>query len=133
MKKSITALFFIFSFISLNSFAQSKESVIDTLNAEEFSNMIAVPTDNSVILDVRTQEEFESGHISNALNIDFFNKDFKYLLSKLDKAKTYFVYCKVGIRSNKVCNFLNELGFTQIYHLNGGIDAWSSKEFLIVK
>jgi len=133
MKKPIAVLFLLISLISLNSFSQSKEEIITNSSAEEFNDLISARTDASVILDVRTSKEFESGHIENAVNIDYFSNDFENSLSKLDKSKTYFVYCKSGVRSGKASNMLNKLGFKKIYTLKGGIDNWSAKGFSVVK
>ncbi len=76
---------------------------------------------NSTLLDVRTPEEFTSGHIQSATNIDFQNQSFVSNIKKLDNTKTYFVYCRSGNRSGKAVSLMKEHGFTNIYELQGGI------------
>jgi|APSaa5957512622_1039677.scaffolds.fasta_scaffold375853_1 phage shock protein E len=64
-----------------------------------------------IVIDVRTKEEFESGHVEGAINIDFYREDLKEVLAKLDKSKKYGVYCRSGARSSRVVELMKELGF----------------------
>ncbi len=81
---------------------------------------------NSVILDVRTQEEVEElGVIPNAMHIDIFKgQGFIDEIQQLDNAKNYFVYCKSGGRSAQACAIMNQLGFNNTYNLLGGFSQW---------
>ena len=77
------------------------------------------------ILDVRTKEEFATGHLAKALLIPWTDKDFKTRAAKeLDPKKPVFVYCRSGRRSAEAAAALAELGFTTIQNLEGGIIAW---------
>lgn len=81
--------------------------------------------ENFIILDVRTSEEFEEIRLPNSMNIDFYNpKNFIQELEKLDKNKSYYVYCKTGNRSATTCDLMKEMGFTKTYNLLGGITEW---------
>ena len=64
---------------------------------------------DSIILDVRTPEEYQSGHLPNAIS------------------KSYFIYCRSGARSAKACQVLNQQGFTNCYNLLGGILDWQDE------
>lgn len=77
------------------------------------------------LLDVRTSEEYNSGHINNAKNIDWNSSDFDSQVAHLDKEKPVMVYCLSGGRSKKAASHLKELGFKNIIELNGGYLAWS--------
>ncbi|MDH7913224.1 rhodanese-like domain-containing protein [Winogradskyella sp. SYSU M77433] len=80
---------------------------------------------NSVILDVRTQEEVNDGFIPNAINIDIYKgQGFVYELEELDKTKNYYVYCRSGARSAQACAIMNQLGFENAYNLLGGFNEW---------
>ena len=82
-------------------------------------------TSASVILDVRTAEEFESGYIKGALNLDSRGgADFLASIEKLDKSKSYFVYCRSGARSGQACQLMSQMGFSAVYNLYGGVLAW---------
>ena len=79
----------------------------------------------SVILDVRTEEEFESGYIKGALNMDIRGgADFLASIESLDKSKSYFVYCRSGARSGQACQLMSQMGFSAVYNLHGGVLAW---------
>jgi len=77
------------------------------------------------ILDVRTPREFSTGHLPDAVCVDYYRHDFKEQLAKLDKSKPVFVYCASGVRSGATVKLLSQLGFKEIYDLQGGISAWS--------
>lgn len=81
---------------------------------------------NAVILDVRTEEEVEESRIPNSINIDIYKgQGFLDELEKLDKNKSYYVYCKSGGRSNQACLLMGQLGFEKAYNLLGGITEWT--------
>ena len=91
---------------------------------EWWNNFIA--DENAVILDVRTDDEFNSGKIPGALNIDIYKgQGFIYLIEELDKSKTYYVYCHAGSRSAKACEVMQQLGFEKTFNLLGGISEWN--------
>lgn len=90
---------------------------------EWWNNYLA--DENAIILDVRTDDEFESGKIPGALNIDIYKgQGFIYKLEELDKNKNYYVYCAAGGRSAQACGIMNQLGFEKAYNLLGGISQW---------
>jgi len=88
---------------------------------------------NFVILDVRTQKEYLMGFIPGAINVDYQDMNFEYNLDKLDRDKTYLIYCKTGIKSMLVRHIMDEMNFTSVYNLQGGIDAWENAEFAVKK
>jgi rhodanese-related sulfurtransferase len=98
---------------------------IDTAVAD---NLIKAGRDsvNFVILDVRTPQEFASGYIAGAVNLDFKSADFPARLDELDKSKTYLVYCRTGGRSAKAMAMMKEKGFQRVYNLRGGITRWKA-------
>ncbi|WP_426091413.1 rhodanese-like domain-containing protein [Flavobacterium sp. DSR3-2] len=84
--------------------------------------------ENAVILDVRTEDEFNEGFIANAINIDIHRgQDFVTEIEALDKNKNYYVYCRSGMRSAKACEIMNQLGFINAYNLIGGITEWDGE------
>ena len=83
---------------------------------------------NPQLLDVRTPEEYTVEHLENATNVNWNGSDFIEKAEKLDKSKPIFVYCKVGGRSSQAANKLSELGFKEIYNLDGGIMKWQGKK-----
>jgi rhodanese-related sulfurtransferase len=88
---------------------------------------------NFVIIDVCTPEEYSEKHLKNAVNLDFYSDDFIDNLKKLDKNKTYLVYCRVGRRSQKSMDIMKELGFKRVYNMLGGITHWTKEEYPVSK
>lgn len=79
-----------------------------------------------VILDVRTPQEFHDERIDGAINIDFRSPSFRQEVDKLDKDKTYLLYCRTGNRSGQSLATFRDLGFHDIRHLSRGITGWKS-------
>lgn len=80
-------------------------------------------TPEAVLLDVRTAAEFKSGTLPGAVNLDFMSPSFKSNIARLDKSKTYFVFCRSGNRSGQACKLMYQTGF-DVRNLLGGIGAW---------
>ena len=85
-----------------------------------------------VILDVRTKSEFNEGHIANSINIDFQSDTFLNEISKLDKSKTYAVYCRSGNRSGQAVSKMTNEEFISLYNLNGGVIDWAGAGYPLV-
>ncbi|MEH6704456.1 MAG: rhodanese-like domain-containing protein [Galbibacter orientalis] len=105
--------------------AQQNNS-IKILAASEFNE--AISNNNIQLVDVRTEQEFKEGAIEGALNIDFFQQEkFSEEFSKLDKKEAVYLYCRSGNRSQQAAAKLQEMGFSQIYDLQGGYMGWPFK------
>jgi rhodanese-related sulfurtransferase len=76
------------------------------------------------IVDVRTPQEFDSGHINNAVNIDLNNASFVSKINLFDKKTPILIYCRSGNRSQKAGLIMDSLGFEKIFDLNGGFNVW---------
>lgn len=85
-----------------------------------------------VVLDIRTPGEYRRGHISGALSADYYDPLFKNRLDRLDRTKTYLVYCRSGNRSTKALGIFSELGFEKVYHLSRGVLEWQTRQFPLV-
>ena len=97
-----------------------------THNAEVAEFEALATAGQGTILDVRTEKEFAEGHIEGAVNINYFDKDFKGKVAKLDKSKPVYVYCHTGGRAAKAMSIMTGEGFTSIYNLEGGYTAWKA-------
>lgn len=82
---------------------------------------------NAVLLDVRTKEEYLAERLPDAILIDFYSSDFIEKINKLDKSKTYFIYCRSGSRSLQTCLYMLNEGFQEVYNLGYGIINWHGK------
>jgi rhodanese-related sulfurtransferase len=81
--------------------------------------------EHGIIIDVRTEDEFESGKIPGSLNIDIYKgQGFIYRVEELDKSKNFYVYCAAGVRSANACGVMQQLGFENVFNLVGGFSNW---------
>jgi rhodanese-related sulfurtransferase len=95
------------------------------LSPNEFAeSMKAHP--EAILLDVRTPEEYESGHLPGSLNIDIRGFDFHEQIENLDPHKPYYVYCHAGSRSAAACRYMESKGFEELFNLKGGYSAWEA-------
>lgn len=110
------------------------EQIIADITTAEAYTMIMNNQQNSnfVILDVRTPEEFASGHIEDAVNLNYFSPTFQEELGSLAKNRTYLVYCKSGGRSRWTLDMISDLGFREAYNMLGGIIQWQAEGYPIV-
>jgi thioredoxin 1 len=115
-------LLFLVVLMTLVSFLGHAQTV-KKLDAQNFELKMK-ESNQPILIDVRTPGEYAQGHLANAVLIDVNSSDFKSRVSKLDKSKPVFVYCKAGSRSSSAAGVLTDLGFKEIYDLNGGITSW---------
>ncbi len=113
-------VFFCLTFFLINISCEDNSN-IEVVNKSEYKNLIKK---NFPIIDVRTPAEFWEGHIDNAINIDFKSNSFINEISKLDKSKTYLIYCRSGNRSSKAATIMDSLGFKKTIDLEGGFLRW---------
>jgi rhodanese-related sulfurtransferase len=99
--------------------------------AADFAAAAAAP--GVTIVDVRTPAEFASGHIAGAVNVDVESANFKGLVSALDPAKKYAVYCHSGNRSRAAMTAMAGMGYANTVGLDGGITAWTGAGFPVAK
>lgn len=124
MKKFI--LLFQVALLALTSCKGQQNEAFKQVTSEEFAKQIEKNTTASII-DVRTPEEFQEGHLQNAKNINFYSENFEKEILLLDKKQTVFIYCRSGGRSTSAANKMIELGFTDIVELDNGFLEWSSQ------
>jgi phage shock protein E len=98
---------------------QATAPQVKSINSQQAKDLLAKQP-ATVILDVRTDQEFSGGHLENAVNLDYNAPDFQTQLQSLDKNKPYLVYCAVGGRSSKAAQLMQEMGFLQVYNVAGG-------------
>ena len=120
--------------VSLAAWAinSGKNDGFKTVDADEFENIIS-DYNNVQLLDVRTQDEFDEGHIPGAMLIDVKDSTFmEQATSQLAKTKPVAVYCRSGRRSANAASLLSKAGF-EVINLDGGILAWQRQEKRVMK
>ena len=139
MQKKFTAFGIIllvafWAFILLSPSAQS-DPQFTAVSPKKASALIEEHKEDSdfVILDIRTPGEYQYGHIKNSIMIDFYSKAFAEEINRLDKGKTYLIYCRSGNRSTRSLELFQKLKFQKIYHLSSGINGWKSEGLPVVE
>jgi rhodanese-related sulfurtransferase len=105
---------------------QNVTSEIQLVSAQEMLDIIE--QEDVQLVDVRTPQEYNEGHIVNSQNIDYSSPNFDEEVKQLDKTKPVILYCKSGGRSADCAKKLKEAGFKKIYDLDGGISKWQHSE-----
>jgi rhodanese-related sulfurtransferase len=99
---------------------------IQSLDAKTFSFAL-MNNPSAQLIDLRVTKAFEEGHIKKAISIDYENDEFQSLIdSKADKFKTLFIYDQTGKTGKNACLFLKEIGYREVYYLEGGFTNWTS-------
>jgi len=121
----LIGLWFLFLYMIVSSYMKavwdrSPQQVVQLMNNE-----------NSLVLDVRENNEYKEGHIANSLHIPM--SEVKNRLSDLEKYKDghVIVSCRSGHRSARTCALLKKAGFNNIFNLRGGIMAWQNDKLPI--
>lgn len=124
MKKNI--LLFVLTFFAASNLITAQDTSGTTIGQQQFEKMMKKK--KSVVLDVRTPEEYKTGFIPKAINYNVLDSiAFIGFVQPLDKKNKYLLYCKSGRRSSKALMMMKQLGFKKIYQLSGGITAWKGE------
>mgnify|MGYP003645184595 CR=1 FL=1 len=121
--RKLLVLFVFLILSACNSKEETKLSVIDyeTVQTDVIGKDVQ-------LVDVRTSQEFNAGHIDDAINIDISDPEtFTEKVENLDKEKPIYIYCQMGGRSKKASQKLKELGFKNIFDYSGGYGEWSAQ------
>lgn len=132
---SLLILVVLLSFVACKSNMKNVDADLPSLTDPiHFQKLFTeFPKDKKILIDVRTPEEHQEGHIANSINIDFYSDDFKKKISQLDTTKTIFLYCKRGGRSASAHKAMRDVGISRICELEGGITAWQKNELTVVE
>ena len=103
-----------------------QETKIENITAIEAAKILKENLD-MMILDIRTPEEYTSGHIPASINIDYKAENFESELKKLDRSKSYLMHCRSGRRSTAALDTFSKLGFEHIIHIDDGILGWNKE------
>lgn len=125
MNKLVTLLLLLIGCISCESNSAQTSNNLDVKN---YLEQITSKKDIQII-DVRTPEEFESGHLENAVNIDFKANDFEQKINKIDKSKPTYIYCLSGGRSSSAQTLMTKNGFQNVINMKGGILEWKANHY----
>jgi thioredoxin len=120
-----TILIFVLPFLFIPAACNSQQEK-ESLDAKAFYEKLKSEPE-AIILDVRTPGEFHEGALQSAVNVDYNSGHFEAEAGKMDKTKTYFVYCLAGGRSSSAAGWMRKSGFQHVYDLKGGMMAWQKE------
>ena len=123
-------LIYITTLCFLNSCLSSTEKKVLDISAVDFSSKII--TNPGIILDVRTANEINNGHIENASFLDFYDENFNEKAAWINKELPVYVYCHAGGRSKKAAEILIDLGQKEVYNITGGFREWNDNGFKVI-
>lgn len=127
----LTAAVFAAGYYVMSLSNSPEKTVGGILNASELQNALEKEKD-FVLVDVRTPDEHEAGHLSGSLLVplDTIDRNAENVLT--DKDKKLFVYCRTGRRSAEAVGKLRSMGYTNVYDVSGGITAWQASGYPII-
>ena len=88
------------------------------------SDFVEIQDSDYILIDVRTQDEFDLGHIDSAINLDFYSDTFQNEILSLPKNEKIVLYCRTNNRSSKTATILKQNGYRDILVISGGITEW---------
>lgn len=107
-------------------------SDIPSITPAEFREAVASDA-TAVVLDVRTPEEYDAGHLRDAVNLDYLNSGaFRNGIDELSPEHTYYVYCRSGRRSLSAAELMQKKGLN-VVDMSGGILRWEQEGLPTVK
>ncbi|WP_268036589.1 rhodanese-like domain-containing protein [Algoriphagus sp. PAP.12] len=126
--KNLKHLFWTLLLIAGVSFSVSAQTATDSakvVSADKFEKLIS--KNKNTLLDLRTPQEVQEGHLVGATNLDFLDEDFLGKIEQLDKSKTYLLYCRTGNKTRKAGAAMKKAGFKKVIMLDGGITSWKAQ------
>ena len=133
MKKTFFLLSSFLLLICLYSCGQSQKDRSTLVKIKELTPLVfKEKSSDQLVLDVRSPDEFAEGHLPRAINMNVRDENFLKNVQGFDKSRAIFVYCKSGFRSHVAATKLLELGFENVYDLEGGILNWIKNDYTIV-
>ena len=121
MNKLFAVVSVVFILMSSCTIRQTKNDI----ELDKFEKKMA--SEKYLLVDVRTAEEFSEGHIKGAINIDYLAENFSIEIQELELESPVLLYCRSGNRSSNAMKTMKELGFKEVYNLEGGIKGWISE------
>lgn len=113
--------------------ARAGEAAVMPLNIPPAEAKAYLEAEKPVLIDIRTADEYAAGHLENSAQMDYYAPDFKDKLAKLDKGAKHLIYCRSGKRSAAALKIMQDMGFSDVHDIAGGINAWIAAGLPVVK
>lgn len=116
----IRSIYFLFVFFACSAVEQEP---IEVISAEK---LLELQREGVPVFDIRTQGEYDEGHIPGVIHIDFLADGFLERMKSHDIETPIIIHCASGGRSGKASKQLLEAGFKKVYDYSGGFSDWKS-------
>lgn len=113
--------------------ANVQNQAVMSISVQEAQAWLADPNAQWQLLDLRTPEEFATGHLENATLMNFYDADFRDRLLTMNRHQPTIIYCRSGNRSGQALEMMRELGFRNVYDMQGGIMAWQRAGYPVLR
>ena len=127
LKNLLTIIIVCLLFASCNQ-VEEQQVLVPQMYKQEIEK-----ADSPQLVDVRTPDEFNEGHLEGAININYHGNKLKEQFAALDREKAVYVYCRSGGRSGKTSAILQDMGFKEVIDMKGGITKWQKEGYKVVK
>ncbi len=131
MIRALTVLILALSVLVAACSSDTTSQSIELVSPAEAAQVIADNPAGLVVLDIRTPDEFTQARLADADLVDFYEDDFAAQLDTLDKDVPYVMYCNSGNRSSEAVKTMEDLGFVEVYEIDGGIVNWYDQGYPI--
>ena len=113
----------------------AENQIMDTISPQSALKLIKERENDPdfAILDIRSDSEFNAGHIPGALNLHYEGHQFQKKVEDLDKEKEYVIYCKSGVRGGYFLSQMRQSGFKKAHNINGGFVGWNISKLPLTK
>ncbi|MEA3510043.1 MAG: rhodanese-like domain-containing protein [Actinomycetota bacterium] len=129
MIRTLAVLILVLSVLVAACSSDTTTQAIELVSPAEAAQVIADDPAGLVVLDIRTPDEFAQARLADAVLVDFYETDFAAQLDTLDKDVPYVMYCNSGNRSSEAVKTMKDLGFVEVYEIDGGIVNWYDQGF----
>ena len=133
MIRTLSGLFLVLVVLVTACSSGTDTASIELVSPEQAAEVIEDAPAGLVVLDIRTPEEYNEVRLDGAINVDYYATDFADQLDTLDKNNPYVMYCRSGNRSSDAVETMKDLGFTEVYEIDGGIVNWYESGFPVVE
>lgn len=130
--RSLLALIMGLALLTAACSSDTRTQSIELVSPADAAQVIADDPAGLIVLDIRTLEEFNEARLADAIMVDFYAEDFADQLDTLDKEVPYVMYCRTGNRTSEAVKTMKELGFLEVYEIEGGIVNWYEQGYPIV-
>lgn len=128
------AYLLLITLICLSGIEVQAQRQYHNITVQQADSLIKARTDTSnfIVIDIRTPGEYQKGHLENVVLYNYLSRKGKRKILRLDKKKSYLIYCRSGGRSAALLKKMEKRRFHEVYNMLGGIKAWTKEDYPLI-